>query len=325
MPKVAVVTTGGTIASRRDGQGVSRPVVAGSDLLAGARTGTELRVVDVMSKDSSSMTFADMDRVRDAVTSELSDPDLDAVVVLHGTDTMEETAFLVDLHHADPRPVVFTGAQRTFDHPESDAPVNLADAIAAGTDPALRGAGVLIAFGGALHRASGTRKADTTSLDAFRSVHPDSVQPTGDLRRQRLDPLPWHPISGTRVDIVAAYPGADRIQIDACLAAGARGLVLDGLGSGNANPAIVEAVGDCTTAGIPVVVTTRVPYGPTSATYGGGGGGHDLVSAGALFSTDLRAGQARILLAALLADPDLTDLDTEFDRRSRVDPAPRIS
>ncbi|MGV9869002.1 asparaginase [Rhodococcus koreensis] len=319
MPKVAVVTTGGTIASTRDGKGVSRPVVAGSDLLGSTRTGTEIRVVDVMSKDSSSMTFADMDRVRDTVTSELSDPDLDAVVVLHGTDTMEETAFLVDLHHDDPRPVVFTGAQRTFDHPESDARANLADAIAAGTNPALRGAGVLIAFGGSLHRASGTRKADTTSLDAFRSVHP-----TGDLP-QRLDPLSWHPISGTRVDIVAAYPGADRVQIDACLAAGARGLVLDGLGSGNANPAIVEAVRDCTSAGIPVVVTTRVPHGPTSATYGGGGGGHDLVSAGALFSTDLRAGQARILLAALLADPDLTELDKEFDRRSRIDPAPRIS
>ncbi|MGW5152820.1 asparaginase [Rhodococcus koreensis] len=319
MPKVAVVTTGGTIASTRDGHGVSRPVVAGSDLLGSTRTGTEIRVVDVMSKDSSSMTFADMDRVRDTVTSELSDPDLDAVVVLHGTDTMEETAFLVDLHHDDPRPVVFTGAQRTFDHPESDARANLADAIAAGTNPALRGAGVLIAFGGSLHRASGTRKADTTSLDAFRSVHP-----TGDLP-QRLDPLSWHPISGTRVDIVAAYPGADRVQIDACLAAGARGLVLDGLGSGNANPAIVEAVRDCTSAGIPVVVTTRVPHGPTSATYGGGGGGHDLVSAGALFSTDLRAGQARILLAALLADPDLTELDKEFDRRSRVDHAPRIS
>ncbi|MFF2110490.1 asparaginase [Rhodococcus koreensis] len=320
MPKVAVVTTGGTIASTRNGQGVSRPVVAGSDLLGSTRTGTEIRVVDVMSKDSSSMTFADMDRVRDTVTSELSDPDLDAVVVLHGTDTMEETAFLVDLHHADPRPVVFTGAQRTFDHPESDARANLTDAIAAGTNPALRGAGVLIAFGGALHRASGTRKADTTSLDAFRSVHP-----TGDLLPQRPDPLSWHPISGTRVDIVAAYPGADRVQIDACLAAGARGLVLDGLGSGNANPAIVEAVRDCTSAGIPVVVTTRVPHGPTSATYGGGGGGHDLISAGALFSTDLRAGQARILLAALLADPEHTDLDKEFDRRSRIDPAPRIS
>ncbi|MFE7415607.1 asparaginase [Rhodococcus sp. NPDC057529] len=320
MPKVAVVTTGGTIASTRDGQGVSRPAVAGSDLLGSTRTGREIRVVDVMSKDSSSMTFADMDRVRDTVTSELSDPDLDAVVVLHGTDTMEETAFLVDLHHDDPRPVVFTGAQRTFDHPESDARANLADAIVAGTNPALRGAGVLIAFGGVLHRASGTRKADTTSLDAFRSVHP-----TGDLLPHRLDPLSWHPISGTRVDIVAAYPGADRVQFDACLAAGARGLVLDGLGSGNVNPAIVEAVRDCTSAGIPVVVTTRVPHGPTSATYGGGGGGHDLVSAGALFSTDLRAGQARILLAALLADPDLTELDKEFDRRSRVDPAPRIS
>ncbi|WP_072686863.1 asparaginase [Rhodococcus marinonascens] len=319
MPKVAVVTTGGTIASSRDSRGVSSPVMTGSDLLGGVGKETELRIRDLMSKDSSSMSFADMDRVRDAVVAELRDPDVDAVVVLHGTDTMEETAFLLDLHHDDPRPVIFTGAQRTFDHPESDAAANLTAAIMAGSDPALRCSGVLIAFAGALYRAAGTRKAETTSLEAFHSVHPTETP------QRRLDPLPWHPISGTRVDIVAIYPGADRVQIDACLASGTQGLVLDGLGSGNANPVIVAAVRDCVSAGIPVAVTTRVPRGPITPAYGGGGGGHDLVAAGALFSTNLRAGQARVLLAALLADPDRDDLGQEFDRRSRLDAAPQIS
>ncbi|WP_070379766.1 asparaginase [Rhodococcus sp. WMMA185] len=319
MPKIAVVTTGGTIASSQDGRGVSTPVMTGSDLLGGVGTGTELRIRDLMSKDSSSMSFADMDRVRGAVVEELRDPDVDAVVVLHGTDTMEETAFLVDLHHDDPRPVIFTGAQRTFDHPESDAMANLTAAITAGSDPALRCRGVLIVFGGAQHRASGTRKADTTSLEAFHSVH------ATDTPQHRLDPLPWRPISGTRVDIVAIYPGADRVQIDACVAAGARGLVLDALGSGNANPSIVASVRDCVAASIPVAVATRVPRGPIAPAYGGGGGGHDLAEAGALFSTHLRAGQARVLLAVLLAGPDRDDLEKEFDRRSRLDPTPEIS
>ncbi|MCQ4117586.1 asparaginase [Rhodococcus tibetensis] len=315
MPTVAVVTTGGTIASRRDEDGVSRPVVAGPDLLAtGADpAATEVHVTDVLSKDSSCLTFADMDRVRAAITAELSNPDIAGVVVLHGTDTMEETAFLVDLHHADRRPVVFTGAQRTFDHPESDAQANLSSAIAAATDPAMRGRGVLISFGGVLHSVPGVRKADTTALDAFRSVH----SPT---HRHRAEPLPWRPISGLRVDVVAVYPGADRVQLDACRSAGAHGLVLEALGSGNANPVIVEAVRESVAAGVPVAVSTRVPRGSIFPTYGGGGGGYDLAAAGALFSTDLRAGQARILLAALLADPDLDDLEKEFDRRSRIEP-----
>ncbi|MEV0947463.1 asparaginase [Rhodococcus sp. NPDC049939] len=319
MPKIAVVTTGGTIASSQDCRGVSTPVMTGSDLLRDVGAGTDLRITDLMSKDSSSMSFADMDRVRVAVVEELRDPDVDAVVVLHGTDTMEETAFFLDLHHDDPRPVIFTGAQRTFDHPESDALANLAAAITAGSDPALRSSGVLIGFGGALHRAPGTRKADTTSLEAFHSVHATETP------QHRLEPLPWHPIAGTRVDIIAIYPGTDRVQVDACVAAGARGLVLDALGSGNANPSIVASVHDCVAAGIPVAVTTRVPRGPIAPAYGGGGGGHDLAEAGALFSTHLRAGQARVLLAALLADPNRNDVEKEFDRRSRLDAAPKVS
>lgn len=168
-----------------------------------------------------------------------------------------------------------------------------------------------IAFGGSVHPAAGTRKAGTTALDAFRSLRIDPAL----LRTP--EPLPWHPISNTRVDIIAVYPGADRVQIDACVHAGAQGLVLDGLGSGNANPTIVEAVRDCVGAHIPVAVTTRVPSGPISPVYGGGGGGHDLIAAGAVFSTDLRAGQARVLLAALLSDPDLVGLEKVFDRYSR--------
>jgi L-asparaginase len=277
---VALLTTGGTIASSRDEHGVSRPVAGvGVDV-----DGVAVR--EVMSKDSSALDFADLDTIRTAVADALAEDGCVGVVVLHGTDTMEESALYVDLFHDDERPVVFTGAQRTADHADPDGPGNIAAAVAAAQSER----GVLIAFGGRLLPARGAIKKHTTELDAFRSA-----------ALPRPKPLPWKPIAGVRVDIVALYPGADGLQIDACRQAGASGIVLQALGSGNTNAAVVHAVKEAVAAGVHVVVTTRVPFGETSPTYGGGGGGHDLVDAGAVFSRELRAGQARIQLAALVA------------------------
>ena len=277
---VSLLTTGGTIASSRDEHGVSRPVAGvGIDL-------DGVRVREVMSKDSSALDFADLDTIRTAVVDALAEEGCVGVVVLHGTDTMEESALYVDLFHDDARPVVFTGAQRTADHPDPDGPGNIAAAVAAAHSEH----GVLIAFGGRLLHARGAIKKHTTELDAFRSA-----------ALPRPKPLQWKPVAQTRIDIVALYPGADGVQIDAARAAGASGIVLEALGSGNTNAGVVEAVTHAVDAGVHVVVTTRVPFGETSATYGGGGGGHDLVDAGAVFSRELRAGQARIQLAALLA------------------------
>ncbi|MDV8058300.1 asparaginase [Rhodococcus sp. IEGM 1343] len=283
---VALLTTGGTIASSRDEHGVSRPVAGvGVDV-----DGVAVR--EVMSKDSSALDFADLDTIRTAVADALAEDGCVGVVVLHGTDTMEESALYVDLFHDDERPVVFTGAQRTADHVDPDGPGNIAAAVAAAQSER----GVLIAFGGRLLPARGAIKKHTTQLDAFRSA-----------ALPRPKPLPWKPIAGIRVDIVALYPGADGLQIDACRRAGASGIVLQALGSGNTNAGVVHAVKEAVAAGVHVVVTTRVPFGETSPTYGGGGGGHDLVDAGAVFSRELRAGQARIQLAALIAS-DATDV-----------------
>lgn len=277
---VALLTTGGTIASSRDEHGVSRPVAGAEIELDG------VRVREVMSKDSSALDLTDLDTIRTATAEALAEDGCVGVVVLHGTDTMEESALYVDLFHDDERPVVFTGAQRTSDHPEPDGPRNIAAAVAAAQSEQ----GVLIAFGGRLLPARGVIKRHTTELDAFRS----SPLP-------RPKPLQWKPVAGIRVDIVALYPGADGVQIDASRAAGASGVVLEALGSGNTNAGVVHAVREAVAAGVHVVVTTRVPFGETSPTYGGGGGGHDLLDAGAVFSRELRAGQARIQLAALIA------------------------
>ena len=242
---------------------------------------SDIEVREVMSKDSSTFDFADMDRIVDSVSNALADPACSGVVVLHGTDTMEESALLVDLFHDDPRPVVFTS-----DHPEPDGPANVSAAVEAVRDGGNRGRGVLVAFGGRILQARGLGKAHTSNLDAFVSA----AEPRRVVPRVR--------IAGVRVDIVALYPGADSVAIDAYVTAGAQGIVLEATGSGNTNAQVVAAVRECS---VPVVVTTRVPMGPIGPTYGGGGGGADLVQAGAVFSPLLRAGQARIALAVQIA------------------------
>ncbi|WP_229745753.1 asparaginase [Rhodococcoides trifolii] len=287
---MTLLTTGGTIASSRDERGVSRP-------MAGVGVDVDgVRVREVMTKDSSALELEDLDAIRVAVVDALAQDGCVGVVVLHGTDTMEESALLVDLFHDDDRPVVFTGAQRTADHPDPDGSRNIADAVAAARSER----GVLVAFGGRLLPARGAIKKHTSDLDAFFSA-----------ALPRPKPLSWCSIAETRVDVIALYPGVDGAAIEACRERGASGIVLEAMGSGNANTHVVRAVKDCVAVGLRVVVTTRVPFGETSSTYGGGGGGHDLLQAGAVFSRELRAGQARIQLAALIAsgasDRDVVD------------------
>lgn len=292
-PLVAVIATGGTIASRRNADGASMPTLAGEDLLAAVpNVGARLQPIDLMSKDSANLTFSDMQLISDAVGLQMNDPSVAGIVVLHGTDAMEETALLVHLQHDSSKPIIFTGAQFTADHPQADGPANLGLAIEAAIDRRLAGRGVLVSFAGRLLPAWGLYKRSADDPDAFHSA-----RPTACVASPRLS----KPVSDARVDIVAIYPGCDATHIHASLTARANGIVLAALGSGNANPAVIEAVRCCTQKGIPVVVSSRVPDGLLIPSYGGGGGGHDLAKAGAIHSSTLRPGQARILLAALVA------------------------
>jgi L-asparaginase len=257
-----------------------------------------------------------LDRVHElarAVATELRDERIDGVVVTHGTDTTEESAFFLDLFHADPRPVIVTGAQLAADAADSDGPRNLTDAVTTAAAPAARGLGVLIGFGGQLFPARGTVKAHTLAAAAFATpsggpvgwVHDGDLGIVTQPRRGPALPLDEFDPVGVRVDLVACYPDADATALRACADAGARGIVLEATGAGNANPVICAVVAELTAAGVVVVTSTRVPAGPVVAIYGDGGG-IDLVRAGAVPSGLLRPPQARMLLAALLgldADP----------------------
>jgi len=239
--------------------------------------------------------------------------DVAGIVITHGTDTTEETAILLDLVFDDPRPIVLTGAQRPADAPDSDGPRNLADAIAVAAHPAARGLGTLVVFDGSVLPARGVAKTQTVASAAFSAttgplgwVRNGSVHIEAAPRRRPGLPLRSVDLNRVRVDIAASYAGADATALHAFAAAGARGIVLQGTGAGNANPAICDAVAELTGQGLVVVTSTRVPAGAVVPIYGGGGGA-DLQKAGAIPAGHLRPPQARIVLAALLSTHDDVD------------------
>jgi L-asparaginase len=203
---------------------------------------------------------------------------------------------------------VFTGAQQAADADSPDGPGNLSRAIAVAGSPRARGTGVLLAFAGTIFPAAGVRKRHTTSLDAF--ANPDfgtvgSVSDSGEVEiqaaRRGLSPLPLPGANAgaPRVDLVAAYPGADATLLRAALQAGAAGIVLQGTGTGNANRVLCQEVAQATAAGVVVVTSTRVEAGAVVPRYGDGGG-EDLRAAGAIPAGLLRPSQSLVLLSLLL-------------------------
>ena len=233
--------------------------------------------------------------------------DADGVVVTHGTDTMEETALWLDLTYDGAAPVVITGAQRSADAPDADGPGNLRDALTCGGQPAGQGprcAGRFRGDGLAAARAAegGDGRPRRLRRNRGRFGRRRPVQPGQAKERPFLGALSAR--RRARVDIVAVYPGGDAVAIDACVAAGARGIVLEALGSGNAGEAVID--------GGAAALSRRSGGGgvdPGARREGrrGYGPGRELVDAGAVMVPRLRPPQARVLLMAALASGSPVD------------------
>ena len=311
-PHVVLLATGGTISSRAsEAGGAAVASDTGEQVFAsmGVPAAHPVRVVDVFRKGSYLLTVDDMIAICATIRQALADPQVLGVVVTHGTDTMEETAYLADLTHDDPRPVVFTGAQQAADsrlpgRSRQSVPRDRRRRFAAG-------AGNGCAAGVCRDHLPCGRRPEAPHNEA-RCLRQPGLRNRGigvRLRRGRASrrsgpassplPLPGVGAGSPRVDLVAAYPGADATLLRAALQAGAAGIVLQGTGTGNANRVLCQEVADATAAGVVVVTSTRVEAGAVVPRYGDGGG-DDLRAAGAIPSGLLRPSQSLVLLSLLL-------------------------
>jgi L-asparaginase len=300
--RVVVVSTGGTIAMRPDpATGKLVPAMSGEELveMLGWEEPSVLELDDFASVPSFDMHGELALSLSDRVREQCRRDDVVGVVVTHGTDTMEESVYTVDRLLDSEKPVVLTGAQRGADQPDTDGPRNLRDAIRVALSPDAAGRGALIAFAGEVHAAREARKVHTSAPDAFASPgygplgHVDGERVTFARRPDRRPPLP-RPKAMPAVDLVRLYAGSDDRFLRASLEAGARGIVLEATGRGNANESVLPGVEAAVRAGVPVVVCSRCVAGRVEPVYGRGGG-KDLAEAGALFAGDLAGPKARVL------------------------------
>ncbi|MDK4238263.1 asparaginase [Corynebacterium propinquum] len=315
--QIAIICTGGTIACTADHTGALVPTVSGRQLVDAARNSLaddlSFRIHDTLQLDSSSIGLPELDTLLTTIAEHAADPEVDAVVVTHGTDSMEESAFATALlvHGA---PVVFTGAQRAFDHPDTDGPGNLAGAInralelaastrgSASAQPAsMAMSTVEVHFAGKNLPATAVHKRHTSELAAF-TAHGPAVSVDASALSSPSSASSVIPVlSGYFVPVIAGYPGATPELLEHAVDAGADGLVIEALGSGNMSAELGHAAQRAVQQGIPVVVATRVPEGAVKLAYGGGGGGATLAEYGAVSARTVHPGQARLALIIALA------------------------
>lgn len=309
MKNIVILATGGTIASRLNPEN--------GLYLAGAMKAEELvspalfpelalRFETFSHEASSAMTMAALAKLSARIRELFADKSVSGIVVTHGTDTLEETAYFLSLCNADERPVIITGAQRTLFDEGSDALCNLRDAICAAASPACAGLGAAIVFNECILSARYARKAHSSHTDAFTafgfgmlgSVDKGEVhmaqRPVGREHYLPISPMP-------RVDIVKAYLGSDGTFIDAAVAAKAEGIILEGFGRGHVPAVAAEAVSRAVQSGVHIIVTTTCENGRVHPVYDFTGSLDDLVRRGAIPGADYASRKARIKLALLLA------------------------
>jgi L-asparaginase len=326
MSRVAVVFTGGTISMIRDPvAGGNVPTLDGAAILArtpGLDAIADVVAIDLGRTPASHFSLARLLEIGGEIRRAQADPSIDGVVVVQGTDTIEETAFAWDLVLDRPEPVVVTGAMRASDQPDYDGPANLRNAVRVAASPAMRASGVTVCLAGTIEPADTVIKANTTAFGAFRSLDAPPLGTVGEAGVSAARPRgPRRQVATDRavedVVLVTATVGIDGRLLDDA-ARWARGIVVEATGSGNTSPALLAAGTRAMERGIEVALTTRCPSGEATAAYAFPGGGATWARSGALLCGHLGGPKARIALALGLG----ASLDHGGLARLLADPTP---
>ncbi len=313
--KIIILSTGGTIAMGYDAErrGLTPLSDGVGELLRGLPDhGYPVEAVEFSNVPSAHMTPARMRDLADESDRLLAMPDVVGMVITHGTDTMEESAFFLDLCLESEKPVCFTAAMRSREDPGFDGTANIMDAVRAAASEETSGQGVTVVMNNEIHAARFVTKTHTGNVAAFASpfwgplgyVDSDRVI----IRRQQLHRARTSSRKmAENVPILKMYTGMDDSMLSFLLDRGLDGLIVEGFGRGNVPPSALPGLMAILKKGIPVVLCSRVWGGRTLDVYGAEGGGAHLKEAGVIFSGELTAPKARLQLMLALGvtrDPE---------------------
>lgn len=309
-PRIAVFVTGGTIICHFDEESNQiTPAITGEELmqsLPGLARLFEVELIDFCSKPGPHLTPQLGLELSREVQKMLDREDISGAVVVQGTDTLEEMAYLFDLILDSPKPVIFTGAMKSNDELYSDAQGNLLGAIRAAACQEARNCGVMVFFNQDLLAARYAVKTDANNMNSFRA------RETGRLgvvtnekviifhRPQPIEHFAVEKIE-KQIELVKATFGMSPRLLECCVDSDVDGIVIEGLGAGNLPPYLVPVVREAIEKGIPIVMTTRCPKGFAVGTYAYEGGGAGLEAMGVIYGGDLSGQKARIRLMVLLS------------------------
>ena len=269
---VVILGTGGTIAGSGDDVGYAAGQLSVQSLVAAvpALANRSLEADQVAQVDSKDMGHAIWQLLAQRVAHHLARPEVAGVVVTHGTDTLEETAWFLHRVLGPAKPVVLTAAMRPATSLQADGPQNLLDAVTLAAWPGAHG--VLAMLQGRVHGPAEVRKRQPFMLDAFDSGEAGPIALVQELQVRALRPWPAtdavglarvaaDPAAWPRVDVVVSHAGADGVVVDALVAAGARGFIVEGTGNGTVHASLLEALSRAQSAGLPVLRATRCSGG----------------------------------------------------------------
>ncbi|UQX88976.1 asparaginase [Jatrophihabitans telluris] len=328
LPLVAVGSLGGTVTMERErGSPGLIPSLGAEDLVAAVPTATavaDLRATTLGRSAGASLSFETVLNALTWARAEVADG-ADGVVLLQGTDTIEEVAYLLDLLWDRSEPLVVTGAMRGPSHPGSDGPANLLASIVVAASPLVRDQGVTVVMNDEVHAASRVRKVDSIAAHAFTS-HP--FGPLGRIaenhlvlagRRSRTPPLQVPVVTSVQIELIEMTLGNSGRLISSAVSHGADGLVIAGFGAGHVPVDALDRISAAVDM-VPVVLASRAGSGPVLRhTYAFAGSEVDLHRRGVISAGWLDPRKARVLLWAAIANSMAeAEIRSLFDQRSEV-------
>lgn len=321
MKHLLVIHTGGTISMSQDQSNKVvtndiNPISMHQDVINQYAQIDELNPFNVPSPH---MTIQHVKQLKDIILEAVTNKYYDGFVITHGTDTLEETAFLLDLILGIEQPVVITGAMRSSNEIGSDGLYNYISAIRVASDEKARHKGVMVVFNDEIHTARNVTKTHTSNTNTFQSPNHG---PLGVLTKDRVQfhhmPYRQQALENVNdklnVQLVKAYMGMPGDIFSFYSREGIDGMVIEALGQGNIPPSALEGIQQLVSLNIPIVLVSRSFNGIVSPTYAYDGGGYQLAQQGFIFSNGLNGPKARLkLLVALSNNLDKAEIKSYFE------------